>query len=436
MPFPRDQDRLIVTTTTDNAVTRPRDARFLTRFAPGILIAATGVGAGDLLTASLGGSAVGVAIIWAAVVGAVLKWFLNEGIARWQMATGTTLLEGWIVRLGRWISWVFLIYLLIWTVFTAGALINACGVAGTGLLSLTDDARTSKIVWGIVHSLAGLVLVWIGGFKLFERLMSACIGIMFVAVVVTAVSVDLDWSRIGRGLVIPTIPAGGLGWVLGILGGVGGTVTLLSYGYWIREEGRNGVEGVRACRIDLALGYTMTAIFGICMVIIGSRLVLAGRGASLALDLAAQLESVMGAFGRWIFLIGFWGAVFSSLLGVWQSVPYLFADFVFASRGLSGDERRALDFTRSTPYRVYLVAIALLPLPLLWGSVIWAQKTYAVLGSLFMPLLALTLLIMNNRTRWVGARFRNGWVTNAVLAATLVFFAYLGVQKIAEQFRR
>jgi len=47
---------------------------------PGILVAATGVGAGDMLTASLGGSAVGVVILWAAVVGAVLKWFLNEGI--------------------------------------------------------------------------------------------------------------------------------------------------------------------------------------------------------------------------------------------------------------------------------------------------------------------------------------------------------------------
>ena len=76
---------------------------------PGLLVAATGVGAGDMLTASLGGSALGVAIVWAAVVGAFFKWFLNEGIARWQMATGTTLLEGWVTLLGGWIQWVFII---------------------------------------------------------------------------------------------------------------------------------------------------------------------------------------------------------------------------------------------------------------------------------------------------------------------------------------
>ena len=60
--------------------------------------------------------------------------------------------------------------------------------------------------------------------------------------------------------------------VLGVLGGVGGTVTLLSYGYWIREERRSGAAGLKACRIDLGLGYVMTALFGVAMIVIGSRL--------------------------------------------------------------------------------------------------------------------------------------------------------------------
>ena len=125
----------------------------LSTIGPGILVAATGVGAGDIMTASLGGSAVGVCILWAAVVGALLKWFLNEGVARWQMATGTTLLEGWTERLGGFIQWVFMLYLICWTFFTGGALITACGVAGTGLVPLSNDPVTSKIIWGVVHSL-------------------------------------------------------------------------------------------------------------------------------------------------------------------------------------------------------------------------------------------------------------------------------------------
>ena len=92
---------------------------------PGILLAATGVGAGDLLTAGLAGSETGTALLWAVLVGALLKWVLTEGLARWQLATGTTLLEGWVWRLGGWIRWVFLTYLALFTLVVGGALATA-----------------------------------------------------------------------------------------------------------------------------------------------------------------------------------------------------------------------------------------------------------------------------------------------------------------------
>jgi Mn2+/Fe2+ NRAMP family transporter len=340
---------------------------------------------------------------------------------------------------------VFLIYLLVWTVFTAGAMVTACGVAGTGLFPLTSDLRTSKIAWGIIHSIVGAVLVWRGGFKLFERLMSACIAVMFFAVILTAILVGPDWGGVATGLLVPQIPPSGTGYTLGVLGGVGGTLTLLSYGYWIREKGRKGQAGARACRIDLGVGYTMTALFGIAIIIIGSRVDLT-RGPTLALELAGQqgtsmralarapqLGNSLGSFGKWLFLIGFWGAVFSSLLGVWQSVPYLFADFVYLSR--RGDIA-TVDLSTTLPYRVYLTLIAVGSLPLLWLSVERAQLSYAVLGSFFMPLLALTLLLMNNRTSWVGKAFRNGWVTNMALGVTLLFFAAVAIRTVAESVGR
>ena len=404
---------------------------FLAVLGPGILVAATGVGAGDLLTASYAGSRHGLVLLWAAWLGAIVKWFLNEGIARWQMATDTTVLEGWTDRLGRWIRWVFLCYLLVWSVFTAGALINACGVAGTGLLPLSDDLRMSKIIWGVVHSVAGLLLVRLGGFKLFERLMSVFIAVMFVSVILTALLIRPDWGAVAVGLTVPRIPEGGLGYLLGVLGGVGGTVTLLSYGYWIREKNRHGAQGVRICRIDLGVGYLMTALFGVALIIIGSRVQLE-KGPSMALELAGQLGGVMGPAGKWVFLVGFWGAVFSSLLGVWQSTPYFFADFLALNRRERGHRLEGVDLARTVPYRVYLVLITFVPLPLLWLSVERAQLIYAVLGSLFMPLLALTLLLMNNRARWVGRELRNGWVTNVVLVGTLLFFSYIVLRKAAE----
>ncbi len=402
---------------------------FFSRIVLGLLVAATGVGAGDLLTASLTGSRTGLVLLWAALAGALLKWVLNEGLARWQMATGQTLLEGWVGHLGRWIQWAFLFYLLLWSYAVGGALVSACGVAGAGLIPL-GDLNTSKVIWGIVHSLAGFALVWSGRFKIFEYVMSACVVLMVVAVLASVFIVAPDWGLVSRGIFVPSMPRGGEAWLLGVLGGVGGTVTIMSYGYWIRERRRSGRQGVRESRLDLGVAYGLTAFFGTAMIIIGSKVQITGRGAAVALVLADQLAKAFGPAGKWLFLTGFWGAVFSSLLGVWQGVPYLFADFIHLRRGRSLGSEPDVDIKKTTVYRAFLAALSILPMSLLWLKVQQVQLAYAVLGALFMPLVALTLLLLNNRPALVGREFRNTFVVNALLAATLVFFSYLGLKEI------
>jgi Mn2+/Fe2+ NRAMP family transporter len=406
---------------------------FLSRFGPGILIAATGVGAGDLITASMAGSEVGLVVIVAVVIGSVLKLSLNEGIARWQFATGTTMLEGWRERIGAWFSWIFFAYFLVWSFAVCGALASACGIAADGFFRI-GDATTSRIVWGVIHSLVGALLVWRGGFKRFETVMSLLTVLMVIGAFVTAgLIVASAPGEVLTGMIPRELPRSREKWiwVLGVLGGVGGTVTLLSYGYWIREAGRRGLQGLRESRLDLAVSYTLTALFGAAMVIIGSRITGTGKGAAVALQLADQLASMLGPFAKWIFLAGFWGAVFTSLLGVWQSAPYIFADFLRLRRR---QDRRAVsagELRRSSPYRWYLLAIATLPLALLFGTVKEVQLIYATLGAAFMPITALTLLVMNNRRAWVG-EYRNRWLINVLLVATLVLFTYLGVAGIRD----
>ena len=78
-------------------------------------------------------------------------------------------------------------------------------------------------------------------------------------------------------------------------------------------------------------------------------------GSKMVLAVADEMGATVGDIGRWAFLIGFWGAVFSSMLGVWQGVPYLFADFVHEWRN-TGDAK-VID-TGSVPYRAYLAYLA------------------------------------------------------------------------------
>ena len=58
---------------------------------PGLLLAATGVGGGDLATATFVGGMLGTTVLWAVALGAFMKFVVTEGLARWQLATGETL---------------------------------------------------------------------------------------------------------------------------------------------------------------------------------------------------------------------------------------------------------------------------------------------------------------------------------------------------------
>lgn len=417
---------------SSSATTRSRSP--LRLLGPGLLVAATGVGAGDLATGAFSGSVLGTAVLWVVLVGAALKFVLNEGLARWQLATGETLLEGVLRRVPGWARWLFLLYLLPWSWFVGGALVSACGVTAHALLPLLDTPEEGKVVLGIAHSLLGLVLVRRGGFRLFERVMSVCVLFMFVTVLVTAVLLGPDWGAVLRGLFVPSIPhaeGAGLGWTVALMGGVGGTLTVLAYGYWIREEGRDSVQDLAGCRVDLAAGYGVTALFGVAMVLIGSTITVEGRGAGLVVQLANRLEEPLGPAGRWLFLVGAWGAVFSSLLGVWQSVPLLFTDWwnVTCSRR-TGEGPAAVD---SVPYRGYLLALAIVPLGGLWLGFQSLQKLYAIVGAAFLPLLALVLLAFNSRRSELG-ELRNRWPSLAALLLALSTFLYLGGLDLLRRF--
>ncbi|MEO1009260.1 MAG: Nramp family divalent metal transporter [Planctomycetota bacterium] len=396
-------------------VKQPQGLRtLLVLVGPGVLVAATGVGAGDLGGAAFAGSQIGLAVLWAVLVGAGVKFVLNEQLARWQLATGTTILEGACTRLGPVVWAVFGAYLLFWSPFVAVTLMKACMVTLSSMQPIEH-----AWLYGVGCSALGLVMVLLGGFALFQRVMATCIAVMFVVVVTSAIATRPDPLVVLAGFVPrPPADARALEWTIALVGGVGGTLTIICYAYWMRETGRRGPESLRLCRLDLLVGYGMTAIFGVAMVVLAAGV--AGGdidfgGSAVIPIIAAFIGGELGGAFRWAFLIGAFGAVFSSLLGVWQAVPYVFADWW----GMRPGRTARGASTRSWAYRGYLLAIAVLPCGLLFVDYRAAQKWYGIVGAGFIPLLAIALVLLNNRTAWIGEALRNRLASNIALVIAI-----------------
>ena len=394
---------------------------------PGLVAAATGVGAGDIVSSLAAGARLGMALLWAIIVGAVLKYALAEGVGRWHLASGTTILTGWR-RLGTWTMVYFGIYIVIW-----GFSFGAAAMSATALPLNALFPVLSVRVWGIISGLVGLVLVGFGRYQFFERLMTVLVGVMFVTVVGSAIAVAADVESLTIGL-RPQMPADSIVYVLGLLGGVGGSITLAAYGYWIREKGWRRPEWLAVMRLDNSVAYVITGIFVIAMMIVGTAL-LFGTGQDIGeeaglIPFADQLQERLGSGVRLLFLLGFFSAAATSLLGVWNGVSLLFADFVRVARGVPDADADAHVNESSGAFRAYLLWLTFPPMALLFlDQPVTLVLIYTVLGAIFLPFLAVTLLWLLNRH--VDGPYRNRWLSNLALLASAVLFLVIAINEIA-----
>ncbi|WP_026180881.1 Nramp family divalent metal transporter [Demetria terragena] len=393
---------------------------------PGLVVAATGVGAADLVATLIAGQKYGYALLWTVVIGCLMKVVLVEGAGRYSLATGKTIYEGWST-LGVWTHIYFVPYIVIWGFVYGGAALAGTGLPLNALFPFIDVK-----VGGILCGLIGLALVWVGKYGLFEKICAALGGLMFVTMVAAAIRTVPNLPELAKGLA-PTIPDGGMVNVLSVAGGVGGTITLAAYGYWIREKGWVNEKSMRVMRLDNRVAYIVTGLFVAATLIVGAELLYSGGVAVKTsdeglLDLGNILEDRYGVWFGKLFLIGFFSAAMSSLLGVWNGVSLMFADLVGHLTKLPSDDPDRLGGGKW--YKAYILWLTFPPILLImFGEPVWLILAYGVLGAVFMPFLAVTLLWILNTDR-VPRQWRNKWWSNTAMVACAVLFLWLAVIQI------
>ncbi|TDV43145.1 Mn2+/Fe2+ NRAMP family transporter [Actinophytocola oryzae] len=388
------------------------------------MAAATGVGAGDLVATMVAGSKYGYTLLWAVIVGTVFKLALGEAVGRWHLTSGETILSGWRT-LGRWALWYFGVYAVVW-----GFIYGATAMSASGLPLNALFPGLSVRYWAMLCGLAGFLLVWFGRYAVLEKVMTAFVGIMFVTVVGTAVLVTPHLGDLFAG-VAPRLPDGSMVYVLGLIGGVGGTITLAAYGYWTLAKGWRGPRWLPMMRTDNATGYVMTGIFVVAMLVVGAELLQGHEIVSGDKGLLTLGDTLAADYGHWAripFLIGFFAVSFTSVIGVWHGVSLLFADWWRTLRGTTAP------IEGSNAYRAYVLWLTFPPMVLLFlDEPFGLTVAYGALGALFMPFLAGTLLVLLN-SRGLDSAGRSGRLSNTLLVACLALFVYLAYDQVTGLF--
>ena len=363
----------------------------------------------------------------------MLKFTLTEGLGRWYMATRTTILDGWR-SMGLWASGYFIVYLALVTFFY--------GAAAPSASALAVDAMFPGLlpfwVWAVLHSVIfGFGICILGKYGLFERVMEFFVGLMFITVVGLAILLGPNIGELALGTILPRMPEGSLPFVLAVIGGVGGTFTLVSYTYWVRERGWRRPSWIPMMRTDLGVGYLMTGIFMVAMLVVGAELLFA-NGESIAdedglVALSDPIAQRFGVVASWLFLIGFWAAATISITGAWNGGAYLFGDLVRSIRRVPEEEGESYLSETGIWFRLFLAWLTFPPMILLsFDEPVVIVIIYASLGAVFMPFLAITLMWLMNRR--VDREYRSGWLSNIIPGFSVVLFAVVAVQEIIGAF--
>ena len=397
---------------------------------PGLVVAVAGVGAGDLVAALVAGADFGLLLIWAVILGAFLKYILNEGVGRWYLATGQTILQGWR-SLGRWVSGYYVVYVVLFGLIYGAAVTSACALFISALFPALP-------VWGwaIIHALIGLAVGWFGGYQKFERIMQFFVIVMFITVVGSALFVLPSIGELANGLV-PRMPDGSFLQTLGLISGVGGAASIPYYCYWIREKNWQGGPWMSIMRLDSAVAYIITGIFCFALMIVAYQF-LYGAGISISgneglVTMAEIYGERFGSVATWLLLIGFWAAAFTSLLSAWNGLPYIFTDFVQLLK--SKDKKSNRDISEKDPaYRAYLLWLTFPSMLFLFlDDPVLLVLIGLAFSATILPFLAITLMLLLN-SKNVEIQYRNGVANNLILGAIIVIFVVLAAIELYNSF--
>ena len=213
----------------------------LRRIGPGIILASSIVGSGELIATTTLGAQVGYTALWVIVASCLIKPVVQAEIGRYTIASGETGLAGfnrvpgprWRVN---WVVWMWAAMVLI-TLLQVGAMFGGVSQVMNQLLPLVPVN-----VWVLIFLAITLALLLGGGYQRIERLAMLKVGLFTMltflcALILMRMPNYFSWQHLWGGLEF-RLPGNGLATAVAVFGitGVGAT-ELFMYPYWC--VGRN-----------------------------------------------------------------------------------------------------------------------------------------------------------------------------------------------------
>ena len=367
----------------------------LTKIGPGIILAGSIIGTGELLLTTGLGAQYGFAFLWLILFSCIVKVFVQIELGRYAISSGqptlTALHEMPGPKLGtHWICWWWLVMMLA-SIFQLGAMAGGVGQALN--LAFPDVAVWMRLavrlaefgfhlspalskriaqrpeeLWAVLTGLTAVVLLASGGYKRIERITTAMVaGVTLVTVVCVALLPGTEYAvtaaDVKTGFTInPAIFTGtAIAAAFSTFGITGvGASELFAYPYWCLEKGYARFAGsrskdpawaerargwLRVMHLDAWVSMIVFTVATVAFYTLGATILHKQKLVPQKERMIETLsEMYVPTFGTWtqiFFLVGVWAVLFKTMYVSSAGNGRMLADFVGLTQAITYERPEA-----------------------------------------------------------------------------------------------
>lgn len=446
----------------------------LRKIGPGIILAGTIVGSGELILTTGLGAKHGFVFLWLILFSCVIKVFVQIELGRYAISSGKPTL-GALNELpgrGRWghplVWWWFV--MMFCTVFQLGGMTGSVGQALTlafpavsprtaDLMSVLSP-RLGKLVedrpefpWAVVVCFVTAALIYRGTYRRIEWLTTVIVvGVTLITVTAASCLGLTDYpvraKELASGLDL-RIPAAGLGAAFAVFGitGVGAT-ELFYYPYWCLEKGYARFAGraepsedwerrargwIRVMHLDAWVSMVVFTISTVSFYMMGAAVLhpqgLHPEGKDLIDTLSKMYVGPFGAWTRILFLIGAGAVLFKTHYLSCAANSRLMTDFLVLN-GFTGAPSAARRARLIRRFCLVFPAVALLLYVAVRDPALMV-KIGGIAQAATLPMIALATLYF--RYAKVDRRLRPRPLTDVLLWVAVVSVLVVAAWAVPDQ---
>jgi len=391
---------------------------------PATLIAAAFIGPGTVTLCSIAGVKFGFNLLWAMLLSIIATLVLQEMSARLGVVSQRGLSEVLRDQIKNPVVKILSFLLIISAIVIGNAAYEAGNISG-GVLGLSAILPNSSIDIGsfslnylnLVIGVIAFIILYIGNYKILERILVVLVILMSLSFVITAFVTKPDIISVLKGVFIPQFPDDSLFTIIGLIGTTVVPYNLFLHASLVKEKWHRK-EDLPLVRKDTFIALIVGGIVSMAIIISASSSNLTSINS--AIDIAKGLEPIYGSLAKYFLAIGLFAAGITSAITAPLATAYVM-------KGIFG-WKKSLKSKRFKAVWMFILLLGVL-FSSLHIKPIEIIKFAQIANGILLPVISGFLLWIMNKKEVLG-KYSNNLTQNILGFIILGVTIFLGLKSI------